>query len=104
MSGATLNPITVNRVAKAAGITKDQAALALAAVGEPPTGGPAYTRRMGYFREFLECIGESVWRMSDATLEKRLRRYPRCAVLIDLAKQADGPLGDQDGTPAERSV
>lgn len=58
---------------------------------EPPSGGPAYVKRMGYVREAAESLGlKGVWRMTDATLEKRVcRNSPRMRRLIDYAKQAD---------------
>ncbi len=81
--------ITVGRVARAAGITRDQARSAIAAMPDPPSGGPAYVKRMAYIREAAEAMGLNVWRMSDATLEKRLCKGPRMAALVRYAKDAD---------------
>lgn len=81
--------IRIGRVARAAGISRDQARRAIAVMDEAPTGGPHYRARMAIIREVCESLGESVWRLTDATLERRLGRYPRMVELIRLAKEAD---------------
>lgn len=82
--------ITARRVAKAAGITLDQAHRALAAMPEPPSGGPNYVRRMGYIRETCMIFGDKVAHLTDAELERRFcKPGTRLGRIVQYAKDAD---------------
>jgi len=84
--------LKIRRAAKAAGITKEQAQIVAHELGDHPSGGPAYQRRMRYLREAMDCIGENHAYLSDAGLEKRLSKFPRTKAIIDYAKAADAAL------------
>lgn len=81
--------LQIRRAAKAAGITNEQAQVVAHELGDHPSGGPAYQRRIRYLREAMDSLGERHAHLSDAGLEKRLSRFPRTKAIIDCAKAAD---------------